>query len=590
MHPTSSRPLAQSTRHHRDAFLGANGRAVPSQDPIRISWGRSHAALVDVDRVSPPFTGPADRPTVLTRAAAPIFAALAAELANEPISLVLTDANGLVLMRGGGDGSLLTRLDAVSLAPGFTYSEEAVGTNGIGTALEVGAAILIDGPQHYSGELCAFSCAGAPVTHPVTGSVLGVFDVTAHAEHSNSLLLSYAKRAASRISEQILDDSSALDQALLRDYRRACHHSGGPVIALGGETVIINALMQRHFDAADQTAIMEQTQDARGRTLPFNLLAELPSGAVARLSYQPTFHDDRLAGGVVQVRQQQARSTATSHPRTAALAGVAGSSAQWLHTTHQVLEACLRSDWVILEGEPGVGKKQLLQAAHARSDHGRSLVVVDVVAGDPETEVVDVATAVLDSGSDLLLHHAHVLTVDQLDRLAVALQEHHDSGSPDGPWVALTVLEGVPTDHWGTHLLGFFPRTVRVPPLRHHLTDLPALVRLVLDQAGATELSLSAPALNQLMRLSWTGNVAHLRWVLGEVSRRRRSGEVGLGDLPPECHSTTRRQLTLMEAMERDAVVEALSLHDGDKAAASASLGMSRATIYRKIRHYGIQV
>ena len=41
--------------------------------------------------------------------------------------------------------------------------------------------------------------------------------------------------------------------------------------------------------------------------------------------------------------------------------------------------------------------------------------------------------------------------------------------------------------------------------------------------------------------------------------------------------------------MERDAIVEALALHDGDKLAASAALGISRATIYRKIRVFEIQ-
>jgi transcriptional regulator of acetoin/glycerol metabolism len=43
-----------------------------------------------------------------------------------------------------------------------------------------------------------------------------------------------------------------------------------------------------------------------------------------------------------------------------------------------------------------------------------------------------------------------------------------------------------------------------------------------------------------------------------------------------------------MEALERDAVVGALAAHNGDKTKAAAALGMSRATIYRKIRDYGI--
>jgi transcriptional regulator of acetoin/glycerol metabolism len=90
------------------------------------------------------------------------------------------------------------------------------------------------------------------------------------------------------------------------------------------------------------------------------------------------------------------------------------------------------------------------------------------------------------------------------------------------------------------------------------------------------------------MRLPWAGNVTHLRSVLAAVARRRRSGVVELDDLPAECLATTRRQLTPIEALERDAIVDALSAHGGDKLTAATALGMSRATIYRKIRDYGI--
>ena len=112
---------------------------------------------------------------------------------------------------------------------------------------------------------------------------------------------------------------------------------------------------------------------------------------------------------------------------------------------------------------------------------------------------------------------------------------------------------------------------------------------MLLNQLGAVDLTLSGAAVHQLMRLPWAGNVAQLREVLVAVSKRRRSGEAGPADLPPECRSTARRQLTPLEIMERDAICDALARHDGDKFAASAALGISRATIYRKIRIFEIQ-
>jgi transcriptional regulator of acetoin/glycerol metabolism len=157
--------------------------------------------------------------------------------------------------------------------------------------------------------------------------------------------------------------------------------------------------------------------------------------------------------------------------------------------------------------------------------------------------------------------------------------------------VALTAREeqeGQADSRLGLHLLHFFPRTVSVPPLRHHLEDLPALVRQLLNKSGATDLVLSKAALNQLARLPRADNVAHLHQTLTSIIRTRRAGVVDVADLPAECRATSRRSLTRLETLERDAIVDALAVHGGDKVAASESLGMSRATIYRKIREFGI--
>ena len=68
----------------------------------------------------------------------------------------------------------------------------------------------------------------------------------------------------------------------------------------------------------------------------------------------------------------------------------------------------------------------------------------------------------------------------------------------------------------------------------------------------------------------------------------RRSGAIQPGDLPPECRTVSRRLLSPLEAMERDAIVRSLTDWDGNKIKAATALGMSRATIYRKIHEYGI--
>jgi sigma-54 dependent transcriptional regulator, acetoin dehydrogenase operon transcriptional activator AcoR len=76
--------------------------------------------------------------------------------------------------------------------------------------------------------------------------------------------------------------------------------------------------------------------------------------------------------------------------------------------------------------------------------------------------------------------------------------------------------------------------------------------------------------------------------VLTETVARQRSGIISADTLPPECRSLTRRKLTQMEALARDAIVRSLQDNGGNKQEAARALGMSGATIDRKINDYCI--
>jgi transcriptional regulator of acetoin/glycerol metabolism len=140
-------------------------------------------------------------------------------------------------------------------------------------------------------------------------------------------------------------------------------------------------------------------------------------------------------------------------------------------------------------------------------------------------------------------------------------------------------------------LLASFPSTVVVPPLRHHVEDVAELAPHLLARiTHSTSLTISPEAMRVLTHNRWPGNVDQLVAVLRKIGARRRTGVVEPRDLPPECRSTTKRVLTSLESLECDAIVEALLDTRGSKVEAARRLSMSRATIYRKIRDYGISV
>jgi transcriptional regulator of acetoin/glycerol metabolism len=138
-------------------------------------------------------------------------------------------------------------------------------------------------------------------------------------------------------------------------------------------------------------------------------------------------------------------------------------------------------------------------------------------------------------------------------------------------------------------LLRLFPGTVEIPPLRHHIEDLQRLIPFLLARLGhGGTLTCSQEAMQLLMRASWPGNVEQVLGVLRGVAQRRRTGVIRPDDLPPESRTVARRRLNPLESMERDAIVRSLLDTRGNKVKAAKALGMSRATIYRKIHEYGI--
>jgi transcriptional regulator of acetoin/glycerol metabolism len=590
----AARRLVRQLQEARDSFL-SSGNLNPQvvRETIGASWLRSSQLRVDTDHLDPSYKS-VDVPTPLALSATPVLSQLADELANESVSIILTDQHGLVLQRSCADPALVKQLDRAYLSPGFSYAEEQVGTNGIGTALEAGVPTMVTGSEHFTGLLGEFACAGAPIHHPVTGALLGVLDLTSSVAHSNALLMFCARSTAQRIEQQLLTRSGALELALFRDYLAACQRPGNGVMALSNDLVMMNNQAQQRFEPADQAALLARSADAAGASSPVTLVADLPSGLVARMDYRPAFSGDELAGGVLRIQVQSGPDTSTGTGRSNAvpvMPGLAGTSATWQRVCQAVDNSRRDGSWVVLEGEAGVGKLALLRAVTQLRDSTGHFRVMDAAdAGSNPAAWLDTITEELTAGAgSLVVRRAHLLDSEAVGGLSGLLLEYAGQGSSHGVWVALTTQGEPRNPDVDAQLLPHFAHTIEVPPLRHHIEDMHKLVPNLLARVSrGNNLTISPTALAQLMRLPWLGNVEQLRRVLLRISQRRRAGMIELDDLPGECLATSRRRLTQLESLERDAVVKALVIHRGNKDKAASDLGMSRATIYRKIRDYGI--
>jgi transcriptional regulator of acetoin/glycerol metabolism len=226
---------------------------------------------------------------------------------------------------------------------------------------------------------------------------------------------------------------------------------------------------------------------------------------------------------------------------------------------------------------------------HQRHNPTAPCHVLDAVDAAREPDWVDRARAELFDGTGLLvLRHVHALNARQIRAVTSALQEAKAAGRDAELRVAVTLDRGAARADL-TGLLRLFSGTVAVPPLRHHSEDLRELVPFFLGKLSQQGRVTCSPAATQLLlRHTWPGNAAQLWQVLRQVVQRRRVGQIMPEDLPPECWTVSRRMLSPLESIERDAIVQSLLDHGGNKIRAARALGMSRATIYRRIHEYGI--
>lgn len=175
--------LARALHDAHDAFV-STGRAHPALRPVVLdSWRRSVTNGVDPEHQLAPIRLD-DAALAEVRAAhplrtvMPVIRRLLTDSATEAGLLVaVSDAAGQLLWVEGAP-VLRSKAEATHFVAGADWSEAAAGTNAPGTALALGEAVQIFGPEHLSRPVATWSCSASPIRDPDTGAVLGVLDLS----------------------------------------------------------------------------------------------------------------------------------------------------------------------------------------------------------------------------------------------------------------------------------------------------------------------------------------------------------------------------------------------------------------------------
>jgi transcriptional regulator of acetoin/glycerol metabolism len=557
---------------------------------VASAWRRCITSGVRPDSLAPFYVGTDQAEGELVRAATPVLSKLYERLSGSSVSMLLADRNGLVVRHWAGTKQLLNHLDKTHATSGFLVDESISGNNGIGTVLEEGRPVSVEGAEHFADIWLDHTCVGTPIRHPITRQLKGVLNLTCRAPEANDLMLPFVLEAAQAIERRWYLESSRSERHLLEHFLSAEKRGSRPIIVLNEEIVISNAAAARVLDEVGQAQLWEYAASAiEDPHAQDNLLPLRDGGSVSVRCRR--LEDGRAAiGALIEIGQSARAPRAKTAGRIRATQGVSDDRTEsWRALWAQARSARMVGLPLLVTGEPGVGKMTLVEDV-LRTEDGPRPHVFDA-ARQPLDGIslwvgaVESALCV-DSDSVVVLRHLECLEDQAVRALAsiidtheinekrlVGTLTHHDGSTPVGPLIDRMAVA-----------------PVRIPALRQRTAELASLIgALTRKHAPQAQVRWRPDAIQTLARLDWPGNVRQLDNLVRRVLATRRAEDIGARDLPEEIRGQApRRRLSEMERAELGAITSALQQAGGNKRDAADMLGVSRATLYRKIRSYGI--
>jgi transcriptional regulator with PAS, ATPase and Fis domain len=147
--------------------------------------------------------------------------------------------------------------------------------------------------------------------------------------------------------------------------------------------------------------------------------------------------------------------------------------------------------------------------------------------------------------------------------------------------------------------------TLNLPPLRERRSDVAPLVHYFLDRfAPGKNISISPAAMKTMFQYDWPGNVRELENCIERAVALGDQEMIDVSDLPPAVRRQQAQNVSVetailadeatgssntdLEELERETIQRVFEQVHGDKARARKMLGISRATLYRKLKRYNI--
>lgn len=560
--------------------------------------------------------------------------------------VVLADTRGL-LLHSLGDAEFLERAERVALRPGALWSESARGTNAIGLSLVERRPVVIHGGEHFFEHHSFLTCAAAPIIDP-GGSLLGVLDVSGHHRNHQPHTFALVRMAARMIEHRLFETRHANDLRIhLHPSPEGIGTVGEGLLAVSEDGWIVGAnataLVWLDMCTSDIGAItLERALGLRTGAVASGLARHITTrqglalhlrADVARASVSVAFSSprDRYASTASEPPAHagaHAPLERTHRPQAGSRTPAVEPDSQLSAAQHRAMRMQEHGIPVLLQGESGSGKEVFARELHRNGPRAQGPFVAVNCAALPETlieaelfgHVAGAFTGARREGSPGRIREAHggVLFLDEIGDMPLPLQARLLRVLQDREITPLGGSKAVAVDFYlvcATHRnlrqevrAGHFREdlfyrlnglTVQLPPLRERRDFYALTAQLLRSIVPAPAIGIHPDVLAALQSYHWPGNVRQLHNVLRAACAMLDPGETQiqwphmpddlLEDLnayapqPPKTMQVDADGTDLRSLSDR-MIEQVLEATQGNMSEAARRLGISRNTLYRRLK------
>ncbi|EHS2673425.1 sigma-54-dependent Fis family transcriptional regulator [Vibrio parahaemolyticus] len=531
----------------------------------------------------------------VTQFALPLFNQL---FAHSDSRLILTDADG-VIIGSWGQPKFREKLTEIALSSGACWQEKVKGTNAIGTAIIEAKPVSVIGDQHFIQHHRFISCSANPIFDHL-GHLIGILDITSEQKKHDFSTQVLVQNMVQQVENQLLN---LIPQGHIR-------------VDLACEKGLLNSGWQGIIIANEDGQILAHNQVASQLLAQQNVIGQSLDDI---LSIQSTDHPFVFKTKPLTDKKVKSRSVTASND---------------LHYGDSAVEHCWQQANRVIDkdisllilGETGVGKNEFVKALHKNSQRKTGPLVSvncgalpkDLVESELFGYVAGAFTGANSKGYQGKIRQAHkgILFLDEIadlpleaqSRLLHVLQDKtvlpvgsNQSVQVDTQIIAAThkdldslVSEGLFRQDLYYRLNGLI---IELPRFEER-DDRQQLIENIHRRHAESEQQLCPRLLSLLLSYSWPGNLRELDSLI-KVSALMAQGEetLDLAHVPTHLSKklsqaqdvkTAAEPILKLRATVEDKLLKTYQANQGNISKTFRMLGVSRNTIYRKLKSLGI--